>query len=183
MMWCIGASLQASSTGSGMLMAGRILSGPCIGPNSALAPVYQSEIAPRKIRGRIVSFQHFAIALGILVQFLIEYGYRWDKVLHVLAFLRTPNCNINDPLVLAEYKEIEDQVRIEREKDSSSHDELFGKKMPKRLLLGMAVQALSQLTGVIVILYLILNIFKSAGIFNTLLATAILYILFAVTSR
>ncbi|KAK9310959.1 hypothetical protein V1524DRAFT_443951 [Lipomyces starkeyi] len=31
---------------------------------------------------------------------------RWEEVLRLLAFLRTPKCDINDPLVLAEYKEI-----------------------------------------------------------------------------
>ncbi|KAK9353579.1 general substrate transporter [Lipomyces doorenjongii] len=222
-LWCIGAGLQASSNSVGMLIAGRIISGLCIGITSTLVPIYQSEIAPRKIRGRVVSLLHFAIAWGILVQYLIEYGCsflnsqavfrlpwaiqsvpaimlfsglfwlprsprwlaskdRWEEVLHVLAFLRTPNSDINDPLVLAEYKEIEEQIRIEREMDLSSYRELFSKKMRRRLFLGMAVQGLSQLTGINVILYFIVYVLQSAGISNTLLVSSILYIMFIVAT-
>ncbi|KAK9481962.1 general substrate transporter, partial [Lipomyces starkeyi] len=72
----------------------------------------------------------------------------WEQVLRVLAFLCTPNCDISDPLVLAEYKEIEEQIRAEREEESASYRELFGKKMRKRLFLGIAIQAWSQLTGI-----------------------------------
>jgi hypothetical protein len=36
--------------------------------------LYQSEIAPREIRGRIISFQRCFINLGILVAFWIQYG-------------------------------------------------------------------------------------------------------------
>ncbi|KAK9327299.1 general substrate transporter [Lipomyces starkeyi] len=72
--WCVGASLQAASNGVALLIMGRIVAGFCIGVTSALIPIYQSEIAPRKIRGRIVSLQHFAICLGILIQYFVQYG-------------------------------------------------------------------------------------------------------------
>ncbi|KAL8696183.1 MAG: hypothetical protein Q9201_007786 [Fulgogasparrea decipioides] len=41
---------------------------------SAMVPVYQAEIAPKEIRGRVVSLQQFAITVGILVQYFIQYG-------------------------------------------------------------------------------------------------------------
>ncbi|KAK9349986.1 hypothetical protein V1523DRAFT_447259 [Lipomyces doorenjongii] len=88
---------------------------------------------------------------------------RWDEVLQVLAFLRTPDRNINHPLVLAEYKEIEEQVRFEREQELNSYRELFGPKMHKRLLLGMAIQAWSQLGGLIQLLYYIVFILRAAN--------------------
>ncbi|KAK9371941.1 general substrate transporter [Lipomyces chichibuensis] len=217
-LWCIGASLQASSTSVTMLVIGRMVSGLCIGMTSALVPIYQSEIAPHKIRGRIVSLQHCAIALGMMIQYFIQYGCsflnstaafrlpwalqtvpavllfiglfwlplsprwlatkgRWDDMLRVLAFLRTSTSDINDPLVLAEYKEIEEQMRIERE-ELSSYRELFSKKMRKRLFLGMAVMAWSQLCGFNSLLFFIVYIFDSATISNPLLAASILYIMF-----
>ncbi|KAK9243419.1 general substrate transporter [Lipomyces tetrasporus] len=222
-LWCIGAGVQASSTSVGMLIAGRIISGLCIGITSSLVPIYQSEIAPRKIRGRVVSLLHFAISWGILIQYLIEYGCsflnsqavfrlpwaiqavpaiflfiglfflprsprwlaskdKWDEVLHVLAYLRTPNRDINDPLVLAEYKEIEEQIRLEREQDANSYRELFSKKLRRRLFLGIAVQGLSQLTGINVVLYFVVYILESAGTSNTLLISSILYIIFIVAT-
>ncbi|KAK9312231.1 general substrate transporter [Lipomyces starkeyi] len=217
-LWCIGASLQASSTGIAMLIVGRIVSGLCIGMTSALVPIYQSEIAPHKIRGRIVSLQHCAIALGTMIQYFIQYGCsfldsqaafrlpwalqtvpgillfiglfwlpssprwlatkdRWDDVLHVLAFLRTSTGDINDPLVLAEYKEIEEEMRIERA-ELSSYRALFSKKMRRRLFLAMAIMGWSQLCGFNSLLFFILYIFDSATISNPLLAASILYIIF-----
>ncbi|KAK9428181.1 hypothetical protein V1505DRAFT_417036 [Lipomyces doorenjongii] len=73
-LWCIGAAVQSASNGIVMLVIGRVLAGLCVGLTSSLVPIYQSEIAPRKIRGRIVSLQQFAITWGILVQYFIEYG-------------------------------------------------------------------------------------------------------------
>ncbi|KAF4961785.1 hypothetical protein FSARC_10081 [Fusarium sarcochroum] len=40
----------------------------------AVVPVYQAEIAPKGIRGRVVSFQQWAITWGILIGFFIQYG-------------------------------------------------------------------------------------------------------------
>ena len=37
-------------------------------------PVYQSEIAPREIRGRMVALQQWAITWGILIQYFVQYG-------------------------------------------------------------------------------------------------------------
>ncbi|KAK9357291.1 major facilitator superfamily domain-containing protein [Lipomyces starkeyi] len=191
--WCIGAVLQSSSNGVGMLITGRLIGGLCIGRTSSLVPVYQSEIAPRKIRGRVVSFQQSAITGGVRIQLhwlavgdpgrsrhylfigLFWFPYsprwlakknRWEEVLQVLALLRTPNNNINDPLVLAEYKEIEDQIRIEREEVSSSFRELYSPKLRKRVFLAVAIQMWGQLTGINVAIYYIAYLVQSAGITN-----------------
>ncbi|KAK9320917.1 general substrate transporter [Lipomyces orientalis] len=216
--WCIGAAIQSASNGVAMLIAGRIVSGVCIGLTSSLVPIYQSEIAPRKIRGRIIVFQTLAITVGIMIQYFIQYGCsfidseaafripwavqaipaifliiglfwlprsprwlasvnRWDEALQVLAYLRTGIGDINDPLVLAEYKEIEDQIRTEREENSNSYRELFSRKIRKRLFLSMALQMWSQLSGMNVLMYYIVYVLKSAGIANTTLASSILYII------
>lgn len=200
-----------------MLVIGRVVSGLCVGLTSSVVPIYQSEIAPRKIRGRVVSLQQFAITWGILIQYFIQYGFsfvnsqaafrapwalqifpalilfvglfwfprsprwlaskdRWDEALNVLAFLRTPDSDINHPLVLAEYKEIEDQIRFEREEESSSFRELFSKRMRKRVILGCAIQMWSQLCGINALMYYIVYILESAGVSNTLLASSIQYI-------
>jgi MFS family permease len=44
-----------------MLIVGRIVAGFSVGLASAIVPIYQSEIAPKEIRGRIVSMQQWAI--------------------------------------------------------------------------------------------------------------------------
>lgn len=178
-----------------MLVAGRIIAGICVGITSSLVPVYQSEIAPKEIRGRIVSLQQWAITWGILIQYFIQYGCsfigggpnhpsqhanafripwgvqavpgfilvvgliwfprsprwlaskdRWDEALSVLADIHGGG-NSNDPKVLAEYKEIEDSIRFEREIAVSSYKALVEPKMFKRVLLGMSIQMWSQLCG------------------------------------
>jgi MFS family permease len=50
------------------------VSGLSIGVASTIVPVYQAEIAPKEIRGRVVSLQQWAITWGILIQYFIQYG-------------------------------------------------------------------------------------------------------------
>jgi MFS family permease len=66
--WIIGSILMCAAQNLGMLIVGRIINGFAVGGASMVVPVYQSEIAPRNIRGRIVSFQQWAITWGILIQ-------------------------------------------------------------------------------------------------------------------
>jgi len=72
--WIIGSILQCASQNVGMLVVGRIIAGLCVGITSSLVPVYQAEIAPKNIRGRVVSLQQWAITWGILIQYFIQYG-------------------------------------------------------------------------------------------------------------
>ncbi|KAF9559621.1 hypothetical protein EC968_006521 [Mortierella alpina] len=72
--WIVGSILQCASVNVGMLIVGRIVNGTAVGLASMIVPVYQSEIAPKNIRGRIVSLQQWAITWGILIQYFIQYG-------------------------------------------------------------------------------------------------------------
>lgn len=71
---------------------------------------------------------------------------RWDEALVVLADVHGGG-NVNDPKVLAEYKEIEDAIRFEREEAISSFAELTKPRTVKRVILGMSLQMWSQLCG------------------------------------
>ncbi|KAI5955659.1 hypothetical protein KGF54_001161 [Candida jiufengensis] len=72
--WCVGAAIQSSSQNRAQLIIGRIISGLGVGFGSSVAPVYGSELAPRKIRGLIGGMFQFAVTLGILIMFYISYG-------------------------------------------------------------------------------------------------------------
>lgn len=72
--WILGSIVQATSNGIPSLVIGRIISGICVGIASAMVPVYQAEIAPKEIRGRIVTLQQWAITWGIFIQYFIQYG-------------------------------------------------------------------------------------------------------------
>ncbi len=54
-----------------MLVVGRIISGICVGMASAVVPVYQSEITPPAIRGRMVSLQQWLVVALPLVRRLL----------------------------------------------------------------------------------------------------------------
>ena len=58
----------------GMLVAGRVINGLCVGICSAQVPVYISELAPPSKRGRLVGAQQWAITWGIMILFYISYG-------------------------------------------------------------------------------------------------------------
>ncbi|KAK3203547.1 hypothetical protein GRF29_112g1617048, partial [Pseudopithomyces chartarum] len=74
LIWIIGSVFQTATNGVALLCFGRVVSGFSIGVASAIVPVYQSEIAPKEIRGRVVSLQQWAITWGILIQYFIQYG-------------------------------------------------------------------------------------------------------------
>lgn len=74
LIWIIGSIIQCAAVSVAMLIVGRIINGVAVGLASMIVPVYQSEIAPKNIRGRIVSLQQWAITWGILIQYFIQYG-------------------------------------------------------------------------------------------------------------
>ncbi|SPO06829.1 probable high-affinity glucose transporter [Cephalotrichum gorgonifer] len=223
--WCIGAIIQCAAQNRGMLCGGRVIAGIAIGICSSIVPVYQSEIAPKQIRGRVVSFQQWAITWGILIQYFIQYGSshvgggpedvnqptsafripwgvqavpgvllfvllffcpysprwlaskdRWDEALVVLAKLHG-NGDINDVKVLAEFQEIKEALRFEREEAVSSFKALVNRKMGKRVILGMSIQMWSQLSGMNIMMYYIVYIMEGAQIASPLLTASIQYIL------
>lgn len=79
---------------------------------------------------------------------------RWEEAIQVLARLHG-NGDINHPKVLAEYREIEEALRIEREQANSSYQVLLEPRMFKRVILGISLQMWSQLCGMNVMMYYI----------------------------
>ncbi|ORY61409.1 MFS sugar transporter-like protein [Pseudomassariella vexata] len=219
--WIIGSIIQCAAQNVGMLCAGRVIAGLCVGIASAIVPVYQSEIAPKEIRGRVVSLQQWAITWGILIQFFIQYGAaqvgggsndpnqptsafripwgvqmvpafillvglfffpysprwlaskdRWEDAIKVLAHLHG-NGDVNHPKVLAEYQEIEDALRFEREEAVSSFAALVKPRIFRRVVLGMSIQMWSQLCG----RYYIVYIMQGANIASPLATASIQYVI------
>jgi MFS family permease len=70
----VGVILQTASTGLGLLVAGRLIAGFGVGFVSAIIVLYMSEIAPKKVRGAIVSGYQFCITIGLLLASCVDYG-------------------------------------------------------------------------------------------------------------
>jgi SP family sugar:H+ symporter-like MFS transporter len=70
----VGVILQTASSAYGLLVAGRLIAGFGVGFVSAIIILYMSEIAPRKVRGALVSGYQFCITLGLLLASCVDYG-------------------------------------------------------------------------------------------------------------
>lgn len=69
----VSAIATGGATNVYVFIAARVLGGLAIGAASILAPMYISEIAPAKLRGRLSSLQQLAIVLGLFFAFLSNY--------------------------------------------------------------------------------------------------------------
>ncbi|OWB57513.1 hypothetical protein B5S28_g3462 [[Candida] boidinii] len=70
----IGVILQTASSAIALLVVGRLIAGFGIGFVSAVIILYMSEIAPRKVRGALVSGYQFCVTLGLLIASCVDYG-------------------------------------------------------------------------------------------------------------
>jgi sugar porter (SP) family MFS transporter len=184
----IGAAL---STDVYVFMIFRFISGLSIGASSVVAPVYISEIAPPKYRGRmVISFQLNVVA-GILVAYFSNYMLQgfggandWRWMLGVVAipslfFSVLMAFTPESPRWLVLYKkdyagakkvmaltgEATDKM-IEDIKNSVSatKEHLFSKKFYKPLMLAFLIAFFNQLSGVNAIIYFAPKVFEMAGI-------------------
>jgi SP family sugar:H+ symporter-like MFS transporter len=69
----VSAFITGAAGSAGVFIAGRLLGGLAIGAASVLAPMYISEVAPTRLRGRLSSLQQLAIVLGLFFAFLSNY--------------------------------------------------------------------------------------------------------------
>ncbi|KAH9815799.1 general substrate transporter [Melampsora americana] len=63
----VGVTLQSTSSTITIFAVGRVFSGMGVGLTSCLVPMYQSECAPKWIRGAIVACYQLAITIGLLI--------------------------------------------------------------------------------------------------------------------
>ncbi|KAF1942086.1 glucose transporter-like protein [Clathrospora elynae] len=68
----VGVIMQTASTSQPLFIAGRFFAGYGVGLISALIPMYQSETAPKWIRGTIVGAYQLAITIGLLLAAIVN---------------------------------------------------------------------------------------------------------------
>ncbi|KAF2762350.1 permease of the major facilitator superfamily [Pseudovirgaria hyperparasitica] len=71
----LGAVLQAASYSVSQIIIGRIVLGIGVGICAGGVPLYIGEIAPAKLRGRIVGIEQMILCLGELIAFWLNYGF------------------------------------------------------------------------------------------------------------
>ncbi|KAI1658573.1 putative sugar transporter [Daldinia decipiens] len=78
----IGAILQSASYNITSVTVGHVILGYGVGTCAGGVPLYVSEIAPAKLRDRIIGIEQMILCFGELVAFWLNYGFN---------FLETPN--------------------------------------------------------------------------------------------
>ena len=74
-LWFVASSsLQIFATSLPTLYAGRFLCGLAIGVLTMVVPLFNSELAPKEIRGRLISFNQIAMTGGIAIAFWTGYA-------------------------------------------------------------------------------------------------------------
>jgi MFS transporter, SP family, arabinose:H+ symporter len=196
LLW-IGIIFLVSSIGAAIandvyiFMVFRFFGGFAIGASSVVAPIYISEIAPPKYRGRMgIAFQ-LNIVAGILFAYLSNYLLQgvggendWRYMLGVVAIpsllfsifmLFTPE----SPRWLILYKNNEEEARKIFAKSGANADELiheiknsiqqkreslFSGKFNRYILLAFLIAFFNQLSGINAIIYFAPRVFKMAGL-------------------
>jgi len=72
LVFSVGVAMQAGSLGIPLFVVGRIFAGLGVGIVSTLIPMYQSECAPKWIRGAVVSAYQWAVTIGLLLAAIVN---------------------------------------------------------------------------------------------------------------
>ncbi|KAI9741472.1 MAG: hypothetical protein M1818_004278 [Claussenomyces sp. TS43310] len=72
--FCVGCILETASTTLAVMVVGRLIAGAGVGFISAVVILYMSEIAPKKVRGALVSGYQFCVTIGILLANCVVYA-------------------------------------------------------------------------------------------------------------
>jgi len=70
-LYTIGAALEAGAINFGMMVAARLILGLGVGLEGGTVPIYVAETVERKLRGNLVSFYQFNIALGEVIGYAV----------------------------------------------------------------------------------------------------------------
>jgi MFS transporter, SP family, galactose:H+ symporter len=190
--FAIGALVSAAAPSDGVLLAGRVIVGLAIGFTSVVAPLYISEVAPADVRGAMVSLYQFAITVGILVAYLVNYAlahegaWRWMLGLGVVPGIVL----IVGMIVLPESPRYLYKIGlVEKARDElrriAGNDEIVAEEQAiaaslqvrsagfaafaqpairNALILGFSLAVLQQVTGINTVIYYGPRIFQFAGI-------------------
>ena len=174
------------------LIGGRFWLGLAVGAASMVVPLYLSEIAPPRVRGGIVTLNQLAITSGILIAYLIDFGFahvgegwRWmfglaaipGLVLFVgMLFLpETPRWLVSKGRV-QEARGVVGRTRpadvVEHElgdiremvKEEKGWSELLRPWLLPALIVGVGLGIIQQITGINTVIYYAPTTFQSVGL-------------------
>jgi MFS transporter, SP family, arabinose:H+ symporter len=182
---------SALADGLYAFMLWRFIGGLSIGASSVVAPVYISEIAPPKYRGRMVISFQMNIVIGILVAYLSNYWLEggandWRYMLGIVAVPallfsvimwftpETPRWLLlkkNDKdaaLKILQKTEAYPEKALaaiaETHKETDKNERLFTKKYSFAIILAFLIAFFNQVSGINAIIYYAPRIFEMTGL-------------------
>jgi sugar porter (SP) family MFS transporter len=188
-----GALISALTPNETILLAGRFIVGIGIGFSSVVAPLYISEVAPAPVRGALVSLYQFAITVGILAAYLVDYVFaaagqwRWmlglavvPSVVLMAGMMGMPESPRflfkagEEERAQNELTRIYEDPAESRREEASIREALRFKSLGVRglmspeirpaLFIGVTLAVLQQITGINTVIYYGPQIFEMAGI-------------------
>ena len=202
LLYLASAAGSAVATGPGFFAAMRFVGGLGVGMSSIVVPAYISEVAPARMRGRLVALYQFQIVFGILVAFLSNFvlseylglGWRWmlgAEAVPAAAFLLMIRGIPESPrwlllrqgdeaacrrvLAVADPGDVDATVAgIARAGADLPDRRLFRRRYSTPILLAVAIALFNQLSGINFIIYFAPRVFELAGLdsSSSLLSTA-----------
>ncbi|MDW5562178.1 MAG: sugar porter family MFS transporter [Methanomassiliicoccus sp.] len=190
-MFIVGTLIVVVSDGLTVFVPGRILIGMAIGLASFIVPMYISELAPRRIRGALVSFNQLFVTAGILISYAVNNYFSatgdWQAMFAVglipgvillvgMAFMPfSPRWLVykgrNDQAkkVLQRVHGTQDvqgeinQIEKEIKVETKGLKALLANFVRYPLIIGVGLAIFQQITGVNTIIYYAPTIFQYAG--------------------
>lgn len=188
----IGSLMTALVHSVPLLIIGRAIVGIAIGIASYTAPLYISEVAPAKHRGALVSLNQLAVSFGILVSYIVDYGFaafdgwRWMLGLGAVpavalcvgmfllpysprwAFSKMGRGKAQSILskIRSKESEIDEELNHIEETthiEKGSWGHLFSAKVRPALTIAVGLAVIQQFTGINTILYYAPTIFTMTG--------------------
>jgi sugar porter (SP) family MFS transporter len=189
----IGAVAAALAPGTGTLIAARFVLGLSVGGASAMVPVYIAEVAPPRIRGRLMVLFQLMVAIGQLVAYVCGYllagsgGWRWMFALATIpaAVLLVGMMALPESLrwlveagrldeareVLARLRRRGDDVEAEIDDIRGVQDTMPGRAWTElrkawlrpAIVVALGIAMFSQLTGINAVVYYAPTVLTDAG--------------------
>jgi sugar porter (SP) family MFS transporter len=187
------------------ILAGRFWLGLAVGTASFVAPMYIAELVPPRIRGGVVSFNQLMVTLGILVAYIVDWGFaglpnnwRWMFALAAIPgaalaigmyfmpfsprWLVQVGREDEARELLETYRFEEDDIdaEIDEIKEVSEKEvrlrDLVAKGMRRMMIVGVGLAIFQQIVGINTVIYYAPTILKFAGQQNTGALTQSVYI-------